>query len=85
MSEPVDVNGGHPTLNLSLWLADAIVLWDWLQTTDLNTVPITHPAQKQALADLFGQFEWGADIDVTVSTPEEIASAQAEVARDMGW
>lgn len=34
-----------PIVNLSLWQADAVVLFDWLMTTDLDTVPITHPAQ----------------------------------------
>jgi hypothetical protein len=74
-----------PIVNLSLWRADAIVLFDWLMTTDLNTVPITHPAQKQALADLLSRFEWAADVDVTASTIEEISAAQNEVAKDMGW
>jgi hypothetical protein len=74
-----------PTVNIRLWRADAIVLFDWLKSTDLNTVPITHPAQKQALADLLSRFEWAADDDVTNSTADEIAAAQADVAKDMGW
>jgi hypothetical protein len=74
-----------PTVNVRLWLADAIVLFDWLNSTDLNLVPITHPAQKQALADLLSRFEWAADVDVTESSAAEIAAAQADVARDMGW
>ncbi|MDH6221759.1 hypothetical protein [Streptomyces pseudovenezuelae] len=48
-------------------------------------MPITHPAQKQALADLLSRLEWAADTDVTRLTAEEIAAAQQEVARDMGW
>ncbi|MGK5555099.1 hypothetical protein ACSNOI_26140 [Actinomadura kijaniata] len=74
-----------PTVNVTLWRADAVVLFDWLTSTDLDTVPITHPAQKQALADLLGSLEAEADVDVTASTEEEIAAAQEEVARDMGW
>lgn len=74
-----------PTVSVRLWRADAIVLFDWLAHTDLNTVPITHPAQKQALTDLLTRLEWAADEDVTAATAEEIAAAQAEVARDMGW
>ncbi|ASL12220.1 hypothetical protein U8D42_28825 (plasmid) [Mycobacterium europaeum] len=74
-----------PTVSVRLWRADAIVLADWLAHTDLNTVPVTHPAQKQALADLLSRFEWAADEDVTAATAEEIAAAQAEVVRDMGW
>jgi hypothetical protein len=52
-------------------------------STDLNAVPITHPAQKQALADLLNQLEW--QTDVNESTAEQIAAAQREVAKDMGW
>lgn len=39
-------------VGLSIWRSDAVVLFDWLMSTDLDTVPITHPAQKQALLDL---------------------------------
>ncbi|WP_329546382.1 hypothetical protein [Streptomyces sp. NBC_01356] len=74
-----------PTVTVRLWRADAIVLFDWLMSTDLNAVPISHPAQKQALADLLGRFEWASDTDITASTEEEIAAAQEEVAKDMGW
>ncbi|MFF1292671.1 MULTISPECIES: hypothetical protein [unclassified Streptomyces] len=74
--------GSTPTVDLRLWRSDAIVLFDWLMSTDLNTVPITHPAQKQALADLLTRLE---EVDVIESTEEEIARAQEEVAKDMGW
>ncbi|WP_337192458.1 hypothetical protein [Streptomyces sp. YIM 132580] len=74
--------GSTPTVDLRLWSADAIVLFDWLMSTDLNTVPITHPAQKQALVDLLARLE---DVDVMESTEEEIAAAQVEVAKNMGW
>ena len=79
------MNSDLPLVNVSLWRADAIVLFDWLNSTDLNSVPITHPAQKQALADLLSRFEWAADVDITESTEHEIAAAQEEVAKDMGW
>ncbi|MFE1036952.1 hypothetical protein ACFW40_34385 [Streptomyces sp. NPDC058807] len=74
--------GSMPTVDLRLWRSDAIVLFDWLMSTDLNAVPITHPAQKQALADLLTRLE---EVDVIESTEEEIAAAQEEVAKDMGW
>ncbi|MGV9296965.1 MULTISPECIES: hypothetical protein [Amycolatopsis] len=74
-----------PTVGIRLWRADAVVLFDWLMTVDLNAVPITHPAQKQALADLLSRLEDATDSDVTESTAEEIAAAQEEVAKDMGW
>ncbi|WP_253889324.1 hypothetical protein [Actinokineospora diospyrosa] len=72
-------------VNIPLWRADAIVLFDWLMSTDLNTVPITHPAQKQALTDLLSRLEADVDSDIAGSTAEEIAAAQEAVARDMGW
>ena len=73
------------TVTVRLWRADAVVLFDWLMSTDLDSVPITHPAQKQALADLLSRLEHDTDADVASSTSEEIAAAQEEVARDMGW
>ncbi|MEU8892971.1 hypothetical protein [Streptomyces sp. NPDC048442] len=72
-----------PVVTVSLWRADAVVLFDWLMSVDLNTVPIGHPAQKQALVDLLGRFEQGTDVPEV--TAEEIAAAQADVAKDMGW
>ncbi|MGH3302643.1 MAG: hypothetical protein ACRDOK_13350 [Streptosporangiaceae bacterium] len=74
--------GDLPTVEIRLWRADAIVLFDWLMSTDLNSVPITHPAQKQALADLLTRLE---QTDITAVTQEQIDTAQVEVARDMGW
>ena len=71
-----------PKVPLSLWRSDAVVLFDWLMTVDLNTVPITHPAEKQALADLLTQLE---QTEITGVTRKEIDLARAEVARDMGW
>jgi hypothetical protein len=58
-----------PTTRLTLWRSDAIVLFDWLMTVDLNSVPITHRAEKQALADLLSRLE---ETDVTGVTQEEI-------------
>ncbi|MGW3661479.1 hypothetical protein ACWD6R_40380 [Streptomyces sp. NPDC005151] len=79
------MDADQPTVTVTLWRADAVVLFDWLMSTDLDTVPMTQPAQKQALADLLSRLEWAADTDITESTAEEIATAQEEVAKDMGW
>ena len=46
-----------PTVRLAMWRADAIVLFDWLMSVDLNAVPVRHPAEKQALADLLTRLE----------------------------
>ena len=73
---------GIPKIAIHIWKSDAVVLFDWLMTVDLNTVPITHAAEKQALADLLSRLE---ETDVRDSTQEEIDQARAEVARDMGW
>ncbi len=81
-------NMGHvfpdlPMVPINLWRADAVVLFDWLMTVDLDTVPITHPAQKQALTDLLTRLE--QETDILPVTQDEIDAAQADVARDMGW
>ncbi|MFI2373403.1 hypothetical protein [Streptomyces sp. NPDC018833] len=39
--------GFAPTVDLRLWRSDAIVLFDWLMSTDLNAIPITHPARSK--------------------------------------
>ncbi|WP_129789645.1 hypothetical protein [Promicromonospora panici] len=72
-----------PTVRVSLWRADAVVLFDWLMSVDLDAVPISHPAEKQALADLLSRLE--QDTDVIGATQGEIDAAREEVARDMGW
>lgn len=79
------MNNDLPTITVQLWRADAIVLFDWLMEVDLNAVPITHPAQKQALADLLNRLEYDVSIDLPGTTAEEIAAAQEEVTRNMDW
>lgn len=82
-------NPDLPTVELRLWRADAIVLFDWLMSVDLNSVPITHPAEKQALMDLLTRLETETDVPNGASgtglPQEEIDAARAEVAKDMGW
>jgi hypothetical protein len=72
-----------PKVTIELWRSDAIVLFDWLMSVDLNAVPITHPAEKQALADLLTRLEHETDIPGV--TQEQIATARQDVAHDMGW
>ncbi len=72
-----------PTVSVNLWRADVVVLYDWLMSVDLNSVPITHPAEKQALADLLTRIE--SETDIPGVTQTQIDDARAEVARDMGW
>jgi hypothetical protein len=77
------------TVSLKLWRSDAVVLFDWLTKTNLDTVPIEHPAEKQALADLLTRLE--ADTDVAYGlngdglTQAEIDAARTAVSKDMGW
>lgn len=80
--KPPGMDADLPVVELRIWQSDAIVLSDWLMSTDLNTVPISHPAQKQALADLLTRLEVSIDTSVT---RQQIEIAQSEVARDMGW
>ena len=70
-----------PKVNLTLWRADALVLFDWLMEVDEDRVPVTHPAQRQVLRDLLNRLE--TDTDVARATREEVEEAKREVARDM--
>jgi hypothetical protein len=63
-------------------MADAIVLFDWLMTVDLNAVPITHRAEKQALEDLLDQLE---QTEVAGVPQQQIDEARERLSRDMGW
>lgn len=71
-----------PKVSVELWRADAVVLFDWLMSVDLNAVPINHPAEKQALADLLTRLE---ETDITGVAEGEIDDAREQVARHMGW
>ena len=59
------------------------MLFDWLMTVDIESVPITHQAEKQALTDLLTRLENETDIPGVTQT--QIDEAQEEVARDMDW
>lgn len=65
------------------------MLFDWLMSIDMDTIPIEHPAQKQALADLLTRLEIDTDVPYgqagTGLTESEISEARSEVAKDMGW
>jgi hypothetical protein len=52
-------------VDVRLWMADAVVLFDWLLKVDLDQVPVDHPAQRQALADLFGRLGHVLDVPDT--------------------
>jgi len=77
------VDPSLPTVRIDLWRADAVVLFEWLMSVDLDAVPITHPAEKQALTDLLTRLEHETDLPGV--TQEEIDDARGQVARDMGW
>jgi hypothetical protein len=78
-----NVDSSLPTVRIDLWRADALVLFDWLMSVDLNAVPVTHPAEKQALADLLTRLE--QETDILPVSQAEIDAARDDVARDMGW
>lgn len=68
---------------IDLWPGDAIVLFDWLMTVDLDQVPVEHKAQKQALADLLTALE--TQVPAAGLTQAQIGRAQHEVSKNMDW
>ena len=60
-------------VDVRLWTADAVVLFDWLLKVDLDKVPVEHPAQRQALADLFGRLGHVLDVPSTKQLNEALA------------
>lgn len=71
----------RPSVHVELRRADAVVLFDWLMSTDLDAVPTNHPAQRQAFVHLCDELE--SQTDVIGATIEEVALAQQEVADHM--
>ncbi|MGJ6969255.1 hypothetical protein ACSDR0_45940 [Streptosporangium sp. G11] len=65
---------------LSLWTADAVVLFDWLLSVDLDQIPVQHMAQKQALMDLLQQL----DRSIPGYTSDDIEQAQLLLTHEMG-
>ncbi|RYF52420.1 MAG: hypothetical protein EOO27_28595 [Comamonadaceae bacterium] len=65
---------------LRVWDRSVLVLMDWLLTTDENSLPVTHPAQKQALRDLLTAIEWARGLGYTDA---ELAVAQEQVSSNM--
>lgn len=64
--------GEHPkSTDVSLSVAAAQVLLHWLSVVPVDVVPVTHPADRQALADLLFALEWAA------VPPDETALARA--------
>lgn len=78
---PTHTPGGRARVSLEMWTADAVVLFDWLQDLNFDTLPITHKSQKQALTDLLTLLE----TSVVPPDEDDVRAAQADVARDMGW
>jgi hypothetical protein len=49
-------------VDVRLWTADALVLFDWLMQVNLDRLPVEHPAERQALADLLGRLGHVLDV-----------------------
>lgn len=70
-------------VSVELDRADVIVLFEWLMSVDLDDVPISHPAEKQALADLLLGIEMSTDVPEVTQT--KIDQARDKIATNMGW
>ena len=74
-----------PTVTATLWRADAVALFDWLTVPTGTLCPFTQPAQKQVLTESLTRLELHAVPGISSSIPEDIAAAQDELAKDIGW
>jgi hypothetical protein len=74
-----------PTAKVAVHLsaAAAIVLLDWLNTTDLNQVPVVDRAQTQAVLGLLAALE--TDTLAPDATEEDVRTALAVIGADIGW
>lgn len=68
------MGGDIDFVDVRLWAADAVVLFDWLMRVDLDKVPLEHPSQRQALDALLGRL--GHVLDVPSRAQLDDARAQ---------
>lgn len=68
-------------VTLSLWTADAVVLYNWLMNVDIEAVPHEHRGELQALTDLL----WVLTERFEGVSSAVIGNAREQVAKDMGW
>ena len=71
-----------PATAITIWRSDAVVLYDWLMTVNLGSVPVTHPSERQALMDLLTRLE---QTDVAGVTQAQIDAAREEVSPEADW
>ncbi|MGH9213326.1 MAG: hypothetical protein ACRD2C_22045 [Acidimicrobiales bacterium] len=69
-----DERGHLGFVDVRLWAADAVVLFDWLMQADLEQLAFDHPSQRQALAALLGGL--GNVLDVPSRAQLDDARAQ---------
>lgn len=84
MLDTLSCRATYPAVSVELWTEDAVVLFDWLESTDLNLVPAEHEAVKQALTDLYARLEEIVPYEFDM-TSERVAAAQQKVSKNMGW
>jgi hypothetical protein len=74
------VAGDLEFVDVRLWAADAVVLFDWLLRADLDQIPVDDPSQRPALAALLGQM--GSVLDVP--SRAQLSDAREQVVRNSG-
>ena len=84
MLDTLSYRATYPAVSVELWTEDAVVLFDWLESTDLNLVSAEHEAVKQALTDLYARLEKTVPYEFDM-TSERVAAAQQKVSKNMGW
>ncbi len=67
-------------IRLTLGLPAAQVLLHWLTVVPSEVIPVTHPAERQALADLLSALEWAAAPAAEV----ELENARDQLLADAG-
>jgi hypothetical protein len=67
------------SVTVEMWRQDAVVLFDWLQRVDVDQIPTTHRAERQALMDFLSRLE----VTIPWPSPDDIDAARASVAQGM--
>jgi hypothetical protein len=70
----------HETVPVPLSVPAALVLLNWLQREELEKLPLDHPSERQALADLLFALESA----VAEPTEDELLRARSTLLRSAG-
>jgi ribosomal protein S18 acetylase RimI-like enzyme len=66
----------HIEFDIPIWEAEAVALYNWLWTIDLDAVPISHKAERQAFMDLLSRLDESMAAHISLADAEQRPRAE---------